>query len=182
LGELQLEPQRDQIVVTAEVFTPGVIEPAKVAEIETALRQAANEPVHLIVRSILTRDANPHHYIYEAEKTPKRLTGEDLKFHEKLEQALRDQFRANVEGASLEEFRYVKKDGRLLLLAVVRTPKNIAPRQVSRVQKALRPQVDPTLTLVVRSVVGVDASDSGYLPDFDETVLLPQADDVKVPK
>jgi uncharacterized hydrophobic protein (TIGR00271 family) len=182
LGELQLEPQKDHIVVTAEVFTPGVIEPAKVAEIETALRQAVNESVHLIVRSILTRDADPQHYIYEAEKTPKRLTGEDLKFHVKLEQALRDQLKANVKGASLVEFRYVKKDGRLLLLAVVRTPQNIAPGQVSRMQGALRPLVDPTLTLVVRSMVGVDASDRIYLSDFDETVLLPQKDNVKVPK
>ncbi len=180
LGELQLEPQKDQIVVTAEVFTHGVIEPGRVANIETALRQAVNKPVYLIVRSILTRDATPQNYLYEAEKTPKPLTGEDLKFRAKLEQALRDQLRAKVKGASLEEVRYAKKDGRLLLLAVVRAPQNIDPRQVRRMQKALRPQFDPTLTLVVRSVVGVDASARGYLPDFDEAAFLPQPDDVNV--
>jgi uncharacterized hydrophobic protein (TIGR00271 family) len=180
LGELQLEPQKDQIVVTAEVFTPGLIEPVRVAKFETALRQAVNKPVYLIVRSILTRDATPQNYLYEAEKTPKRLTGEDLKFRAKLEQALRDQLRAKVKGASLEEVRYAKKDGRLLLLAVVRAPQNIAPRQVSRMQKALRPQFDPTLTLVVRSVVGVDASARGYLADFDEAAFLPQPEDVNV--
>ncbi len=93
---------------------------------------------------------------------------------------MKEQLRQNVEGASLSKFRYAKRDGRLLVLAVVRAPQSVGPAQVSQMQAGLRNQVDPTLDLVVRSLVGVDTSDAGYLPDFDDSRLLPQTDDVQV--
>jgi uncharacterized hydrophobic protein (TIGR00271 family) len=182
LMELQLEPQKDETLATAAVFVPEVIEPAQVAAMEEKLKQEVKAPVRLVVRSILTRDATDNKYLYEAEKTPTPLQGDALKLHQQLQQALQEQFRLTQEGTHIEEFRYARRNGRLLLLVVVRTPQNIAAAQVSQIQQALRHQVDPNLDLVVRSLVGVDTTDSGFVPDFDERQLLPQAKDGPVPK
>jgi uncharacterized hydrophobic protein (TIGR00271 family) len=182
VAELDLDPQKNHTGIIAVVHTPVVIGPAQVAEMEKALQQAIHQPIQLVVRSILTRSANCDQYLDETIKPPQRLAGEALKFHQQLEKALQEQLRQHVEGASLSEFRYAKRDGRLLVLAVVRAPQSVGPAQVSQMQAGLRSQVDPTLDLVVRSLVGVDTSDAGYLPDFDESRLLPQTDNAQVQK
>jgi uncharacterized hydrophobic protein (TIGR00271 family) len=177
IAELDLDPQKNHTGIIAVAHTPVVIGPAQVAEMEKGLQQAMHQPIHLVVRSVLTRSANCHQYLSEPLKPPEALAGEALKFRQQLEKALKEQLRQRVEGASLSKFRYAKRDGRLLVLAVVRTPQSVGPAQVSQMQAGLRTQVDPTLDLVVRSVVGVDTSEAGYLPDFDDSKLLPQTDD-----
>lgn len=136
--ELDLDPEKNNMVIVAVAHTPVVIEPAQVAEMEKALQQALHQPIHLVVRSILARSANSHDYLYSPIKPSERLAGEALKFRQQLEKALKEQLRQNVEGASLAKFRYAKKDGRLLVLAVVRAPQSVHPAQVSQMQKGLR--------------------------------------------
>jgi uncharacterized hydrophobic protein (TIGR00271 family) len=182
IAELDLAPQKNRMGIVAVARTPVAIGPAQVAEMEKALQQAINQPIHLVVRSILTSSADSHQFLYEAIKPPEQLAGAALKFHQQLEKALKEQLGKNVEGSRLLKFRYAKRDGHLLVLAVVRTPQNITAAQVSQIQQALRHQVDPNLDLVVRSLVGVDTTDAGYVPDFDERQLLPQTEGGPVPK
>jgi uncharacterized hydrophobic protein (TIGR00271 family) len=182
IAELDLDPQKNRMGIVAVARTPVVIGPAQVAEMEKALQQAIGQPIHLVVRSILTSSANSHQYLYETIKPPEQLAGAALKFYQQLEKALKEQFRLTQEGTHIEEFRYAKHNGRLLLLVVVRTPQNITAAQVSQIQQVLRHQVDPNLDLVVRSLVGVDTTETGYVPDFDERQLLPQTEGGPVPK
>ncbi len=175
LTDVRRERTNGQTVVTAIVRTPTAIEPAQVADIEDALRKTVGSSVRLIVRSILTRDADAQRFIYEPEKEePKPLTGEALKLRRRLGAALKNQLKQLAEGASLIEFRYAPRGGRLLLFAVARTPRQIESAQVKRMEEALRRHVQPNVDLIVRSVVGTDAAASGYLSSFDETKLTPQ--------
>ena len=174
LVDLRRELNGEQNTVTAVVRTPTAIEPAQVVEMERSLRRAVNEPVHLIARSVLTRDADSQGYIYEAKKTPP-LTGEALRFHRRVEQALRNQIGQEVQGASLAEFRYARRNQEFLLLAVVRTPRAFDPAQVARIQEAFRKHVDPATLLIVRSDVSADTAASGFLSGFDDAKLQPGA-------
>lgn len=169
--------ENGQTVVTAVVRTPTPIEPTQVVSIQKAMTQALGNPIRLVVRSILTRDADSQRYLYEPKKETKPLTGEALKFHRRLEAALKNQIRQQQPGASLQEFRYRGVEGRLLILAVARTPQSIEPQQVKQVEAALRRYVHPKVELIVRSVVGADTSANYYLSDFDESKLAPDASD-----
>lgn len=173
LIDVRRESNEGKIVLTAVVRTPTAIDPVKVAEIERVIQQDIGAPARLIVRSILTRDADAQRYIYEVKQEPEPLVGEALEFHQQLEIALKDQLK-RIEGASLMEFRYAQRDGRFLLLAVVCTPRNIGPAQVRRIERALRRHVHPETDLIVRSMVGSDTAANGYLSDFDEAQLTSQ--------
>jgi uncharacterized hydrophobic protein (TIGR00271 family) len=175
LVDLRRELNGNQNTVTAVVRTPSAIEPAQVVEMERSLQQAVGEPLRLIVRSVLTRDADSQGYVYEPQRKSAPLTGEALRFHQRVEQALRNQIGRGVEGASLLEFRYARRNQELLLLAVVRTPRAFGPAQVARIQEAFRKHVDPATLLIVRSDVGADTAATGFLSGFDESKLQPGA-------
>jgi hypothetical protein len=175
LADLRREQRGNGLVVTAVVRTPAAIDPAQVAELESALQEATRVPARLVVRSILTRDADAQRFLYEPEKTKERpLTGEALRRHLRIQAALNNQVRAQVPGSSLAEFRYREKNGQLLLLAVVRTPRNFLPAEVRAIQEAFRQYVHPGTELVVRSQVGVETAAGGFLSGFDEAKLEPQ--------
>ncbi len=86
---------------------------------------------------------------------------------------MKNQIKGQVEGASLMEFRYAERNRRLLLLAVVRAPRQCEPAQVKQMEGALRRHVQPNVDLIVRSVVGTDTAAMGYLSSFDERKLTP---------
>ncbi|MBI2877330.1 MAG: DUF389 domain-containing protein [Candidatus Tectomicrobia bacterium] len=173
LVDIRRENDGKNILLTAVVHTPTVIDPIQITEIERVLQHAIGAPVRLVVRSILTRDADAQRYIYEVKKEPEPLVGEALEFHQQLEIALKDQLK-RIEGTSLMKFHYAQRDGRLPLLAVVRTPRSIRPAQVRRIERALRRHVHPETDLIVRSIVGTDTAATGYLSDFDEAQLTSQ--------
>ncbi len=172
LTDIRLKTDGAQETLTANVRTPTAIEPAQVAEAEQALRQATGKPMRLIVRSILTRDADATRYLYEPEKQqPAPLTGEALKLHRRLEAALERQLGQQIPGASLLEFHYAQRNGRLRLLAITRTPRTFKPAQVRQIQANLRWYINPRIDLFVRSQVGADVAATGYLTSFDDAAL-----------
>ncbi|MBI3946464.1 MAG: TIGR00341 family protein [Armatimonadetes bacterium] len=160
-------------IVTAAVRVPEPISPVRVAAAEQALARALARPVRLVVRSILTRDADAQRYLYEVKEEPEALAGEDLKLHLRLQDALRRQLAEAVAGAVLLEFRYARRDPHLLVRAVARTPRVLLPAQVKVIEASFRRHIDPAITLVIRSTVGADVAAVGYLSDFDEAKTLP---------
>lgn len=88
-----------------------------------------------------------------------------------LQQRLDAEFGREVsllEGARLMELQYTRQDGRLVVRAVVRTPAQIGPWQVARMEEQLRKAVDPAIDLVVSSAVGTDATAASYVSDVKE--------------
>jgi hypothetical protein len=155
------------------VEAPAAITPDEVAGLEDAVRRAVGTPLHLIVRSVITQDADAHRYLYEPQEIPPPLTGEDLALHDRLRSALRNQVALQVPGAVLLEARHADRDGRLLLLGVVRTPRSLEPHEVAEIEATLRRYVRPNLDLVISSQVGGYTAPSGYLKTFDESSLSP---------
>jgi uncharacterized hydrophobic protein (TIGR00271 family) len=158
--------------VQAVVRTPTAIAPPQVAELEQALRQALGMPLHLVVRSVLTRDADAQAYLYATQEGPAPLTGEALVFHNRVQRGLQNQLK-RVSGAVLQEFRYERRGGRFDVLATVRAPRVIEPGDVMRIQHAFRIYVDPATDLVLRVSVGADVSAAGFLADPPRTVARP---------
>lgn len=158
------------ITVTAVIRTPFQIEPMQVAEVEKGLQQAIAEKPHLIIRSIITRDADAQQYLYQPQVAPK-LSGDALRFHQRLESALTSQLRRKVPGASLKEFRYVRQHSRLILFAVVRAPRSVEPEQVRKIEAEIRWYIDPLTDVIIRSEVGADTGSAGYFPNYDESQL-----------
>ena len=174
LADIRRQRQADVDVITAEVRTPTAIEPAQVAECEQALQETTQTDARLVVRSVLTRDADAQRYLYEPEEEPKVLVGTALKVHVRLEEALSNQLALAIPGARLLEFRYTQQDERLPVLAVVRAPRTFEPEQVLAIEAQLRRHVDARIDLVVRSQVGADTGPLGYVGDLDEETLTPQ--------
>lgn len=159
--------------VLANVRTPTAIQPEKVAIAEDTIRQQTGRDVRLVIRSIITRDANAEQFVYEPKKAePLPPSEEEIAVRTRLEKALRNQLAGSVPGAQLQEIRYTKEDGRFVIFAVARTPAPITPQQVAQIQENLRQYVNPAIQLLVRSNVGATASPSEYVTDASETELL----------
>lgn len=171
LADVQRHREEEDEVLTAVVRTPQPVSPEQVREMETAARNAVGKQLRLIVRSILTRDADADRYLYEPEKESRPLSGDDLALHRRLEGALKRHLGRHVEGALLSEFRFARRGERVLVLAVVRTPRVVVPAQTREIEAAFRQHIHPGIDLIVRSVVGAETASTGYLTGFDEAKL-----------
>jgi hypothetical protein len=161
VSDVQREPGT-VTTVSAVVRTPATITPAQVAQAQAQLQQALGIPVRLTITSMLARSADATEYLGGPEQPP--LTGEALRLYQRLEEAVQNQAGLQVPGAQLTELQEEQKNGRMLVRAFVRTPRAFEPAQVQAMQAALRQSVAPNLDLIVRSVVGGEASATGYLP------------------
>jgi uncharacterized membrane protein len=174
LSEVRRERQGDRDVITAVVRTPQVIQPNQVAEAESAVQRATGASVHLVVRSILARDADDRGYLYQPAAAPEApLPPEQRQVRDHVRGALERRLPGLAQGAYVTEVRYVEADSRLRVLAVARTPTPIGPGKVAQLQEVLRRWVDPGIDLTVRSDLGADAAASGYLANLDDRTLAP---------
>lgn len=171
LVEIRREDTPELKNIVASVRTPTAIPPEQVEKLQKLLQEVLDKNIRLVVRSILTKDADATRYLYEPTPLPKEetvekpLSGEALAFHQKIEAALRAALQQIVSGSSLVEFAYREEEGVLRLLATVRTPRNYSADEVRSLQARLQSEVDPRLKVVVRSVVGIDTDENGYLGD-----------------
>lgn len=70
LEEIRRERRETLSIVTAVVRTPWVISPEQVASLNRDLGIGLDEPVLLVVRSVIARDADPTGYLHEAAAPP----------------------------------------------------------------------------------------------------------------
>ncbi len=150
------------LTVTAVVRTASAIDPAGVGAIQARLIAVLGQEVRLVVRSVLTRDADADHFLYQATREERGLTDAEAHLRGRLEEALGRLLPAAVAGTSLTELTIERTNGRLELLATVRAPRNLDPVHVLPIQATLRRYVDPRIELVVRSLVGTDSAADGY--------------------
>ncbi|HPZ10211.1 MAG TPA: TIGR00341 family protein [Candidatus Eremiobacteraeota bacterium] len=167
---------KDVLFILVSVQTPEVINPELVASINENIQKETGKEIYLVIRSIITVDADAKKFVYEKEHEVKP---EDVILWEKrLEQALKNQLK-EIKGASLIEYHYVKEKKTIKIFAIVRTPVNIKPEQVKNIEKNLRKYISPQINLVVRSVVGTDTGSEGYIPYYDESKFFPEEEPVK---
>jgi len=173
LNDVQCETGESPITVIASVDTPTEITPPQVREIEKSLYDALQIPTHLIVSSVISRVADAERFLYEEKTEAKPLTGDALKFYQRLQGTLTHELNIQVRGSLLLELRYAKVEGRFAILAVVRTPVNFDSSKVKKIEQHLRKEINPRIDLIVRSVVGTDTSSSGFVYDLHDTLQTP---------
>ena len=166
LIDMRREDDTGGPLITAVVRTPAAITPEEVKAMQDTLQSAIGQPIRLIVRSILTHDADAQRFIYEAKPSPTPLAGEELKRRVLVARALQNQIARQIPAARLLEMRARPFDGRYLVLAIVRTPRQFQPPDVKTIEDNLRRFVDPHIALIIRSQVGTDAGSGGYRPDL----------------
>jgi uncharacterized hydrophobic protein (TIGR00271 family) len=168
LDELRREQYDGRSLLTAVVRTPTTIGPETVAGLQEAIHRATDGRERLIVRSVLTRDADAEGFIYEPDKPePPEVSPAEPALKKRLGEALRSQLRRRLPGAHLLEMRLLDGDGQKVLLATVRAPSTPQATDVAAIEADFRRHIDPRLRLVVRSQVGADTYSGGYLESFD---------------
>ncbi len=163
LVDLRREEVAGQTVLTAVVRTPAVIEPQRVGLVEKALWQATGQKVRLVVRSVPVWDADAEGFVDGTHQAAAPLGGSvPAELEARLRSALARQVAAQVAGARVVSLSVGSQKGRMEVVVAVRTPANLGPAQVKAIQGNLRKYVRPDIDLLVRSMVGTYASDSGY--------------------
>ena len=150
---------------TAVISTPKLISPETVGQIEANLQSEIGQPARLIVRSIIARDADRDHFIYDAvpDKAPE-LPPEEAQLRADIRGELAAQL-AEFEGATLIDVHFMVFDGELEITAVVETPYPILPDDVERLHTALNEKIGRDAKLFVNSVMGGTAGADGWLTD-----------------
>lgn len=168
--DIQNSTRDGHLQVTAVVQAPTPINPTQVADLELSLNQSLKQPVRLMVRSVLTRDADKSRFIYEEDTWQKPLSGPELDFHNRLETAVKNQLYIIEPGARLLEMYYGEKNGALLVLLEIRSPTLLGPEQVRDMETALQEQIDESIRIIARSSLGADSSADYYLGGYDENL------------
>lgn len=164
LEEVRREDNKDTKTIIAVVRVPAAIGPAQVQVMQEQL-QTLDKNVRLVIRSILTRDADATRYLYESLEgaVTQPLSAEQLASRKKLEGALKNAIKTNVKGGILLDFQYTTHEDSLELLAVIQTPNNFSNKQVKLIQNQLNRETDQSIKLIVRSVVGTDMDENGFV-------------------
>lgn len=152
----------DITTIIAIVRTPVAIKPAQVEIMQIAL-QTINYKIRLVVRSVLTRDADAMRYLYEPQQSVMPLTDEKWVLHKTLEAALKKAIKKNVKGGMLLDFQESETENTIEVLAVIQTPMNFSSKQVKLIQSELKKDVNDKVKLVVRSVLGTDMDENGFV-------------------
>ncbi|HYD53898.1 MAG TPA: hypothetical protein VEA99_14775, partial [Gemmatimonadaceae bacterium] len=171
LSELTIERLGDSLQVLAVVLTPQEFAPEQVARLEGRLAGVTTRPTRLIVRSIISRDADRRGPVYVSGEELERR-GEAERQTQVLSRAaglLRERFAA-MEGVELEEIRRDRVGEENLFTAVVRTPVALTPAKVDSLDRELDLALGSPTRLIVRSVLTRDADARRFL--YDSTLVL----------
>lgn len=167
LGAYLVEIRRDDNngikTIVAVVRTPSVIKPKQVEAMQLLL-QSIDKNIHLVIRSILTQDSDATHYLYNSTEdvVENPLSEEELALDRKLKIALKKSIGKNVKGGVLLDLQHTTVAEAIDVLAVIQTPKNFSNTQVKVIQNDLR-ELDSRIKLTVRSVVGMDIDENGFV-------------------
>jgi len=159
----------------ASVQTPEEIGPQRVAELQAGLVARLGGKLRLVVRSIITRDADAERYIYEPQKVEPVLNPNRVILQAKLETLLRLSLQEDFTGAALNELKYWETEP-LLIQATIRAPHGLSPGEVSRLERNLDSKLGRDTRLVVRTMVEAWADREGFITGLDPPVLAAQED------
>jgi len=163
LDDLFLQKSGEEWTLTAVVRTSREFAPAQVAEAEQRLRELETGPLALIVRSVLTRDADRQQFLDQDGVPSEPLAGEELAVYVQAEWLIRQLIERDFPGVALTDLQIAPEMEGWLLWAEFRTPLTIDPEQVRMIEDRLRQEINPGIRLLVNSVVGGTASGTGYI-------------------
>lgn len=163
------EVQDSTALITASIRTPRTITPTEVQNIEQQLQQQVDSTIKLVVRSIITKDADASQYLYTSVVQSELLEGDDLDLYNRLFNEISWYSSQQTVGSSLERLNISRDNQALQVYAVIQCPATINPAIVAMMQDHLQAYIDPSVVLTVRSEVGGTATAS----EFTTTAVNP---------
>ncbi len=171
LTEMSLEPDGQSTRVFATVLTPQELTPDHVALLEDVLRRRVSSKLHLVVRSIISKDADRNGRVFVAADEVQKQTeaAQQTAFLSTASDVLRRHFTSTT-GVELVDLRRDRTDSADIVTAVVRTPTALSPAQVDSLASLLRAALGAPVGLVVRSIITIDADTARFLNESTDSV------------
>ena len=170
LTEMSLEPEAKTTRVLATVLTPQELVPEHVARLEDAIRQRVSPDLRLIVRSIISKDADRNGRVFVAEDEARKqaVASQQTSFLSTASEVITRSL-ASTPGIEMVDLRRDRSDSSDIVTAVVRTPVALAPPQVDSLTTLLQAALGGHVSLVVRSVITRDADRIRFLNEPVDT-------------
>lgn len=170
LTELSLEPEKQVTRVLATVLTPQELAPEHVARLEDALHREVSAGLRLIVRSIISKDADRNGRVFVAEDQVRQQAevASQTAFLSTATAVLTRRLAASP-GVELVDLRRDRTDLTNHVTAVVRTPTALAPTEVDSLTTLLQAALGIPVDLVVRSIITVDADRGRFLNESSDS-------------
>lgn len=167
---IQEDPDSPDSVV-AVVRNSYPINPDQVSELQAVLREKLGKDCRLIVRSVITRNADAQQFLKTATGY-QPLLDTQIEMKRQLDAGLREQLARRFPAAVMTELQFYQQGDEIVALAVVRSPEIVSPDAVRVMEGNIESQLGRPLSLIVRSSVGGDATAEGYTIIDDNQVLL----------
>jgi len=179
LSDIRWSQSGTALDVIAVVISPEEFDPQRVASLEDDLRVRVNPNTQLIVRSVISKDAdrNGPVFVSEEELQQRSETTQATEYMNKVSLIISNNMKA-MGDAQVSSVTKEVADGLPVITASVRTYRAITPAEVQIIQKQLDDEVDSSIKLIVRSTVTKDADSQQFLhqaTNFRETL---QGDDL----
>jgi hypothetical protein len=164
VSETTFERMQDGLEVTARILTPRPFETDQVASMEDRLEEQVDRQVHLIVRSIISRDMDRDGTVFAPAEEQQLAAGERerLQFLQQASQVISEHLQ-QVPGAELTDVQRSAPNGPPVVTALVRAPRAIEPEMAAEIEQALRRRLGTRLSFVVRTVLIRDANARQFL-------------------
>lgn len=152
-----------KLEVMATVLTPQEIGPEQVEAIERKLQAGLRRPLHLIIRSLISRDCDGLGAVFvpDAERERQAEAEAEAAARQRLVRVLEEQL-GDLPGTELVDTRRSLEGALPTIIAVVRTPTPITPAVVARAESALTAALTEPVHLVVRSILVQETTAQGF--------------------
>lgn len=170
LVEIIQEDSNSPDSVVAVVRNSYPINPDQVSALQAVLREKLGRDTILIVRSVITRNADAEQFLQTSDGYQPLLDAQ-IEIKHRVEASLREQMQKRFPTAIISELQFYQQADEIMVLAVVRSPEMVSPGKVAAMEREIENQVGRPLNLIVRSTVGGDATADGYTY-FDESQIL----------
>ncbi|MHC9538012.1 MAG: hypothetical protein AB9903_00685 [Vulcanimicrobiota bacterium] len=163
LSDVSYKRKEKAIEVASTVLTPQEFSPSEVERIEKVLNTRLAPGIHLIVRSMISKDFDNSGPVFIGKEEMDRREKETLRsqFLSTTSKTLKEELK-KVSGAYLAELRRDKTDGRITVTACVDTSSIIKPPQVKEMEKTLNAALGEPVHLVIRPAVTRVADSERY--------------------
>lgn len=162
LTDVAKDTSNGSLLITANVRTPQAITPDKVASIQQHLNSEVDSTIKLVVRSILTKDADAEQFLSNISHLNATLQGEDLDLYAGLLNEISWYLAQQIDGVAVAELNFQQDADEVNVYVSVNTPHTVEPALVARLQTHLQNTIDPRTRITVRSIVGATASADAY--------------------
>ncbi len=164
LSDIKWSQNKTALDIRAVVITPQEFDPQRVASLEDALQAQVNPNSQLIVRSVISKDADRKGPVFiSAEELQQRSeTTQEAEYMNRVSLIISEQLKS-MKGAQVSSVIQETVEGIPEITASVRTFQAITPAEVLTVQQQLNDEVDDSIKLIIRSTITKDADSQQFL-------------------